>query len=272
MKFKLIQFGTLLVIVMSIVYMAQTQDGYGHDASDHEPQFYVNSSGEVLVEKTDSPNPLDPRDDAHNSYSDSSGNNTESASSWALRYYASPMISGGHESDDEINFVFGARLDVTASAGNTSCSGRITPDVTMNMGLTTDYFWGGQGSIELKIVSTYAYTTDYSPEYYLGTHSFYCPGGEILAKNNTREIRIRVSNTDIKKKQDGTISVSLTTGKGSLHAEYTKGTEVTRKEVHAYPFGFSTKLEPTFWTRAGGLSNQMDKSAKTNAKLVVYPP
>ncbi len=157
MKSKLIQCATLLVFVMTIVFMAQAPNGFGHGLGgdhtnmDHPPQFEVDYW-------TGRPCPpfiysVDPR--SNTDYSGSSGNGTGSASSWALRYYASPLYNGyggqvydpNEANAEQINakrtreaqMVFGVRVDLSASAGNSSCSGSVTPNVTrsLEMGLTT---------------------------------------------------------------------------------------------------------------------------------------
>ena len=131
MPFKFIRFITLLIFVMSLVYVGQTQDVYGHEPYLHPPQFHVSSwDGKPLANMDDDPCALDPRD--YRDYSDSSGNGTESASSWALRYYGSSLISGKHDSDDEVNLVFGARVDLSASAGNSSCSRYLNVSLLLN--------------------------------------------------------------------------------------------------------------------------------------------
>ena len=94
MKFQLIQLTTLIIFVMSLVYMAQTQDVYGHDPSNHPPEFYVDCTYGVYDGTEQTSNNQDPR--AYTDYSDSSGNGTASASSWYLRYYASGVINGNH--------------------------------------------------------------------------------------------------------------------------------------------------------------------------------
>ena len=271
MKSKFIQLATLFIFVMSVVYMVQTQNGYGHGASEHPPEFYVDPSGDPLTEDPDDcPCARDPRDVSD--YSGSNGNGTGSASSWALRYYASPIISGNHDSDDEVNLVFGARLDFTASAGITSCSGSATPSITMDLGLTTDYTWGGPVRVLLIISDTKGHLPVIVEP--LTNIPLVCmpvdlKGGTV---DKTGEVKIRISDTDITDKQEGSIDVQLTSGSGSASGSYTVGSEVKRSEVHAYPYGFRCKLTPSFGTFAWILSHQMDKSAQTSGKMDPVDP
>jgi hypothetical protein len=173
------------------------------------------------------------------------------------------MISGGHASDDETNYVFGARIDFSASAGNSSCSGSILPTVTMDMGLTSDFSWGGNGRIKLSTSDTVGHIPQSKWGFSWCTRVD-CPGGSV---DEQREVEIRVSSTEITDKQSGDLEVSLTSGEGSVSAKYTVGTDVQRTEVHAYPYGFSCTLKPTFWTWVRGLSDQMDKKAEVSGFL-----
>ena len=45
MKRRFVECAVLLGIVMSVMFLAQTQDGLGHSKNMHDPQFDVDSSG-----------------------------------------------------------------------------------------------------------------------------------------------------------------------------------------------------------------------------------
>ena len=146
MKFQLLLLTTLIIFVISLVYLEQTQNVDGHDPSNHPPNFYVDCTLGAYdsVEKTN--DNQDPR--VYTDYSDSSGSGTTSASSWYLKYYASGVINGGHTYRDDSEMVYGARVSLSASAGNSSCSGSFSPSLTQDMGLNEDHTrWTGTSKI-----------------------------------------------------------------------------------------------------------------------------
>lgn len=50
MKFKFIRLATLVIFVMSVVYMGPVQNVFGHSPSEHAPQFHVDCTyGEPLT-------------------------------------------------------------------------------------------------------------------------------------------------------------------------------------------------------------------------------
>ena len=288
MKFKLIQVAVISIFVISVVALFHAPYGFGHDLTgnhtnlSHPPQFYVDCDGKPMDEYI-SGNSIDPRQ--HTGYFDSSGNGTENASSWELKYYPSPLYSGdggkvskpkdpnsavqkrhadliNTQRISEIQMVFGARCDFSASAGNSSCSGSVTPNLVMDMGLTTDYAWGGEATITLKIPSKTVHSPSLNPNI--------CTSRRIegpVVKPLKGEVEIRVSDTTITNKQSGEIKVSLESGSGSVSASYTEGTEVQRKEVHAYPYGFSMTLSVGWWHAKWYEAMQMDKSATVSGFL-----
>ena len=155
MKFKLVQFATLLIFVMSVVYMGQVPNVFAGEVSTHPPEFYVDDKGTNQGGNATGPNGQkykDPR--IHSKYKDSDGNGTDSASSWLVQYEASGLINGGHKEgrDNAAEQVYGVRVDLSASAGNSSCSASSIPSLTDDVGLTADNpGWSGHGRVILTI-------------------------------------------------------------------------------------------------------------------------
>jgi len=280
MTAKLVQLITLFALALSVVYMAQVPNSFGHDPSNHPPEFYVDEGGNYAgVQRTDSN--YDPRDD--NDYKDSFGNGSESASSWALRYYASGEINGGHNEDnhDENNdaeMVYGARVDLSASAGNSSCSGSVTPSLTDDMGLTSkNPGWSGHGKVVLNIED--------NPEAHYMISAVTIPtGGPILEipvyrcvpvnvegtsyDSGWKNIEIQVSDATIQDKKSGGISGEVSYGPAKVSGSYTQGTDITRKEVHAYAYGVEFSLGFRWWqTIKSSVASQLDKTATASGNL-----
>ena len=269
MKFKLIQITGLLIFVMSIVYIAQTPVGYGHSEDQHPPEFYVDKDGTNKgAEKIgpDGKKRKDPRID--DEYSDSSGNGTESASSWKMVYYASGQINGGHKKDKDAEQVYGARVDLSASAGNSSCSGSAAPSLTDDMGLTGDNpGWSGNAQIILTIKAKD--DAHLRKRMWLGTgfHEWCTLVNVQEAKLDTEQqnIGIQVQETTITSKKSGTIGAALGYGPASISATWSSGSDVAREGVVcAYAFGIDAKLVSTAHE---SVSPQLDKTAWVTGDL-----
>ena len=160
MKIKWIRLTILLIFLMSVVYVGHVQNSFGLEVSSHPPEFYVDDNGENKGGNRTGPNGETYKDPRTNpTYSGSSGNGTESASSWKLIYEASGLINGGHAEDHPehknkaAEMVYGVRVDLSASAGNSSCSGSAMPSLTDDMGLSENNIpgWSGNARVLLKI-------------------------------------------------------------------------------------------------------------------------
>ena len=275
MKFKLFQIATLLAFVTSIVYMAQTPNGYGHDASEHPPEFYVDDNGDYAGTKPTGPDGetyKDPRVDRD--YSGSSGNGTESASSWALRYYASGLINGNHSADDEPEMVYGARVDLSASAGNSSCSGSAMPSLTDDMGLTADHTgWSGRGRIVLEIsgkegahfqIPDILMTIPPRVVYHC---VFSKDVDESKYDTGPKDIRIEVSATVITESDSTEISAEVSYGSAKVSGKRTGSVSKSSTGVYSYPTGIEASLTVSAWNRAWNVDSQLDKSANVSGNL-----
>ena len=58
MKRRFVECAVLLGIVMSVMFLAKTQDGIGHSTCEHKPVFYVDKDGD---EVGDDSSEYDPR-------------------------------------------------------------------------------------------------------------------------------------------------------------------------------------------------------------------
>lgn len=265
MKFKLIQFATLLAFVMSIIFLAHTPNGFGHGASEHPPEFYVSYwTGSYVGTSPTHMYDVDPR--SYTSYSGSSGNGTESASSWALKYYASGLISGDHADDNEIEMVYGAEVSLSASAGSSSCSGSVSPGLTDHMGLTASHEgWSGRGQIVLTISGK-------EDAHYLVTAPiiFYKKVDVEESKYDTgdQNIDIQVQSTNITNTESVAITGTVSYGPASGSASLTTSAAVEREGViYAYTTGITASLPVGFWLRLGGVEDQLTKSADVSGNL-----
>ena len=265
MKFKLVQFAILLVFVMSILFMAYTPNGFGHGASEHPPEFYVDYwSGSYAGTSPTHMYHVDPR--SYSSYSGSSGDGTESASSWALKYCASGLISGNHADDNEIEMVYGAQVSLSASAGNSSCSGSVSPGLTDDMGLTASHNgWSGRGQIVLTISEKK--DAHYQMPFGWGYICNKVDVDESKYDTTPQNIDIEVQSTRITNTQSGSITGGVGYGPASASATWSSSAAVERDGIYAYTTGITASLPVGFWLSVGGVDSQLVKSASVSGNL-----
>lgn len=307
MKFKLIQFAILLAFVMTIVFMAQIPNGFGHSLGGshthmiHPPEFHVDPSGDSIG-PVPCPCSNDPRESEHRDYKDSHGNGTGSATSWALRYYASPLYNGDggqvHTPADpnsavqkrnsakinaaratESQMVFGARVDLSASAGNSSCSGSVQPSLTDDMGLTSDLSgWSGQGNITLVISKKDDAHIRVANPFGMGFSYICVPTDleETIYNPGWQDIEIGVSDTKLTNKKTRGIEGALKGGPASLTAKWIVENSVEREGVvYAYPEGIEVTLRCPWGVILGDGASQQDKRSNVQGNLgtaITAPP
>lgn len=273
MKIKWIRLTTLLIFVMSVVYLGHVQNSFGLEVSEHPPEFYVDDNGESQGGKKEGPNGeeyKDPRE--YPTYSGSSGNGTESASSWKMVYEASGLINGGHKENHPehknkaAEMVYGVRVDLSASAGNSSCSGSAMPGLTDDMGLTADNpGWSGSGRIELLISEkkdAHRIRRVWWPVYFEWCQKIDVEESGLDTKQ--QDIEIRVQKTTITDKKSGGIEGGLSWGPASVSATWSTGSDVAREGLHAYAAGISATLTSS---EHSSVNPQLDKTADAEGDL-----
>ena len=301
MKVKMFQLLGLFILVMSINFMTHIQKGFGHDLTgnhtnmSHPPEFYV----DYWTGKTYGSNThmylVDPR--SFSTFSGSSGNGTGSASSWALEYYATSRYSGDggkvdtpadpdnsvqKQRSDLVNkrrisepeMIIAAKIDLSASAGNSSCSGSAQPYLTDDMGLNYDEFstgWAGQAKLDLQIPAkegVHELVIIPNPEY---GASYACVPRRNVTKSSYdpgwQDISIEISNTKLSKKTSKGIEASLSSGPATFSGHWTVENSVEKEGIYAYPTGIEVTLGVPFdWIILNRIS-QLDKSANVKGYI-----
>lgn len=274
MKFKFIRLATLLIFVMSVVYLGHVQNSFGHDVSSHPPEFYVDDDGTNQGANKNGPDGeiyKDPR--TNPTYHDSDGNGTHTAFSWKMVYEASGLINGGHienhpeHKNKASEMVFGVRVDLSASAGNSSCSGSASPSLTDDMGLSENNVpgWSGNAKIVISIPKkkdVHRLYTVWWPVYFIWCREIDVEKAGLDTKY--RNIGIRVQKTTITDKKSGEISGELGYGPASISATWSSGTDVAREGIHAYSFGITATLTSTAHE---SVHFQLDKTTDVDGDL-----
>ncbi len=297
LKMNTLKISAILLSVVSIVYLVQTPIGFGHDLGgdhtnlSHPPELYVNSwTGETHLESTNM-YIVDARLDPYPE--DSSGNGDKSATSWALRFYASSLYNanGGivavptppiteiqrqhvaslnAQRTTEPEQIFGVKLSLSASAGNSSCSASATPSVTDNKGLSTEYFAAGwSGNVDLKLSIPEQTVTVLVPS--LGRYGPYLRPMPLTFAGKYEpdllNIEIDVSETVLTEKVTKAIGGAVAEGAAQLTAQFTVENTIEREGLYAYPTGIDATLDVPYWIVITQGAKQFTKDADIGGNL-----
>ena len=270
LKMNALKISAILFFVVSIIYMAQTPHGFGHEASLHPPQFRMSSNAEPIQsdhpEYYDNVRSTDPR--LGHVYGDSSGDNTTSASAWVKSYYASGVISGGHMKDEDNEMVYGVRIDLSASAGNSSVSGSIVPSLSQIGGIpVTHPGWFGTGQVKLNIhakenahrISGY-YQTIGDKKYWVA----YCYDYDAAKSPLDTEvvyISIEITTGSESVTESGELSLGVTGGPATASAKWGKSKSQVRNGLYAIPTKIEASLTSHPWISYYWIDMQQDKDA-----------
>ncbi len=134
MKRRFFECALLLGIVMSVMFLAQTPDGIGHDKSNeengppHKPPGHTHNSS-TNVDSDGNPVTSGGCDPRGNHYSGDCGIGSEHATAWGFRYYAGKYSPSPGDEDNATQNVFAVRVDAEASTGSNHARVTVTPGI-----------------------------------------------------------------------------------------------------------------------------------------------
>ncbi|RKU14280.1 hypothetical protein C6501_08405 [Candidatus Poribacteria bacterium] len=280
LKINALKISAILFFVVSIIYMAQTPQGFGHSPSSHNPNFYVNCNGDATnVDSTDPDGgkfgkdgePLfDPR--TLQSYKGSTGDREHDASSWARRYYASNVVTANHYDDIETEMIIGARLDLYVSAGANSVSGSVSPSLTDDGGINKSWGWKGKGSLDLLISgSDNAHRVIYVPISLKPFRVFrYCQVikvKESKLQTGLKTIGIKIVDGSESETESDELSLELSEGPAKVNAKWSRSTTKVMEDVYAKITGINASLSGSALDDFFQVTEQLDKSATATGHL-----
>lgn len=276
MKFKLIQFATLLIFVMSVVYMAPPRDGFGSIGTCHMPAFYVDGNGDNIGKNPTNPKiPVGGDDDPRwKSFSPivcgTNGSRYVKQEGW---YYRPGILNGGtsehHTEGDNLTHarqgVFKLVLTAVASAGSTTAEASLTPSIDgINVHPTpaskrTSY--QGNGKINLHIPELVYHVT-------MNRNYRWCNERTAeehkLQMDNYANLYLDISVTKFTKRKNLSVSASDKTGNVSIGYSQDQGEEW--EDLRETRYGIEGRVGNTFWTKYPGIDLQ-GKSATADGNL-----
>ncbi len=268
LKINTLKISAILFFVMSIIYMAQTPQGFGHSPSQHDPQFRIGSNANPIQsdhpEYYDSRLSLDPRDG--HVFGDISGNNTTSASSWVKTYYASGVINGNHLKDSDIEMVYGVRIDLAASAGNSSVSGSVSPSLSQIGGIPANHpGWFGSGQVKLNIhakenahqICGY-YQKIFGKTYWVAVcYDYDAPHSEL--DTDVQIIALEITTGSDSVTESGELNLGVSAGPATASGKWSKSKSQVRNGVYVIPTKIKASLTCDPWTSYYWIDMQQDK-------------
>ncbi len=245
MKVKLIHMAMLLFFVMSVMFLAQTQDGIGHSANMHDPVFHVDGSGNEVAFGQGN----DPRGRSFWKCSDGSYIGYMWSEGWQ---YEGGLLNGatedqtndpnntGHPRDDKDQSIYALQIRLDCNAYFNVCQSEIKPSIKyVDVLPPRRHTFQGWGSVEL-IFSGLCYS-----EECLGSDGNYHEREIEIEETNWAEgqaILAKVTLNEYADKRTGSWGAGLTQGPLAVSASYSHGYEEKHNDLHARGFGIKAKL------------------------------
>lgn len=249
MKVKLIHMAMLLFFVMSVMFLAQTQDGIGHSANEHDPVFHVDGNGNEVAFGQGN----DPRGLSFGKSSDGSVIGELWSEGWQ---YGGGLLNGateeqtndptkaGHPSDDTDQAIYILQIGADCYAGHYSCRSEIKPSVKyVDVLAPRRHTFQGWGSVEL-IFSGVCYQEVVGGGL-LSPYSYEEREREETRWSAGQAVLVKVTLNEYAEKRTGSWGAGITQGDGTISASYSHEYEEKHNDLHARGFGIKAKLTAT---------------------------
>ncbi len=245
MKRKFFECAILLGIVMSVMFLAQTQDGIGHSANMHDPVIHVDGSGNEVAFGQGN----DPR--GRSFWKCSNGANI--GNMWSEGWqYEGGLLNGatedqtndptnsGHPRDDKDQSIYVLQIRLDCNAYSNGCRSEIKPSIKyVDVLPRRDQTFQGWGSVEL-IFSGLCYQ-----EERLGSDGRYYKHDVTIEETRWEKgeaIFLKVTLNEYADKRTGSWGAGLTQGPFSLSTSFSHEFEEKYNDLHARGFGLKAKL------------------------------
>ena len=267
MKRKFFECAILLGIVMSVMFLAQTQDGIGHSANDHDPVFHVDGSGNEVAFGQGN----DPRGRSFWKSSDGSYIGYVWSEGWQ---YEGGLLNGstedqtndptntGHPGDDTDHAIYALQIRADCNAFLNMCVSEIKPSIKyVDVLPPRRHTFQGWGSVEL-IFSGLCYS-----EKLLGSDGRYYEKEHTIEETRWEEgqaILVKVTLNEYADKRTSSWGAGLTQGPLTLSTSYSHGYEEKHNDLHARGFGIKAQLS---YSKFDKISFMRDKYAGASGYL-----
>ncbi|RKU17163.1 hypothetical protein C6501_04480 [Candidatus Poribacteria bacterium] len=152
MKRRFFECALLLGIVMSVMFLAQTPDGIGHDASEgHKDESHTHNPSTNVDPETGEPVTSGGCDPRGNHYSGKNGNIWNGYQhAWGFRYGVGTYSTSPRGPDYDTENVWYLRVDAVASTGSMEASVSVTPSIYLEHFDKKEASWQGSARGRVK--------------------------------------------------------------------------------------------------------------------------
>lgn len=277
MKFKMVQFGTLLVLVISIVYMLPPRVGFGHAECLHEPSRWIGTKtfpiggkfeGKFIGSKPTGATirgPHDPRGKSfHKPICGKNGDEYVSTEAWYFEggeLDGTRTSKGGHYPHNK-HKVYKIELKLEASTGSWTASGSVSPTVDGRFA-TTSHTGHGSALITLDIFKTRYHEILDVLSYYMGCREHESDEYK-WHPDEAIEIGVIISLSEITKQKSGKIALSASGEYGGTSiggsGEWTTSWSEKKKQPYGEGYGVTAKVGCSWWDRDEIVKKQRKKA------------
>ena len=269
MKRRFFECAILLGVVMSVMFLAQTPDGIGHNREDpntgapHKPPGHTHNPA-AKVDSKGKPVSTGGQDPRGKHYSGNDGIGTENASAWGIRYYPGLYNHSANGPNSDTQNVYSVSVTANASTGERHARVTVTPGVDQIEYLDLTQYPDERATWQGVATGT----VTFSPVNYHARKR--------LSKSGCREVSIKkdtwtetaflnliVKKVNIargdKRTYGGGFSSNVVTLTATSEHSYTASSD--EREARGYQFLLQLKAI------ADGVSKYQDKSATGSGKL-----
>ena len=249
-------------IVMTIVVLAPSYDGFGHSANQHLPDFYIDDNGKRPPSAS-----KDPRWKSFNEITcGSNGSKYVEAKAW---YFKPGILEAGssaiHTPGDELSYadqmIYEVELFGMVSTNLNNAEGWLRPQLSGLSAHTTPSHGrtahGGEGRINLIIPELDYHVPGFM--YYRCFEKTAQKHEYVMDNNVSIYIDVRVKSE--KKRKKGDLSISPTSTYGSVSFGYEQSHESSYVTLATESFGIEAKVGNKWWKNYPGIKLQ-EKTAK----------
>ena len=278
MKVKLIHMAMLLFFVMSVMFLAQTQDGIGHDdpydpdkensppphkppGHTHYPSIYVHH---ITGKPLDSGN-CDPRGKHFSGTCGNLGDRDHSA--WGFRYGGGTYADSPLGPDCDTQNVWYVRVNVEASTGKRHASVTVTPEIYLTHYDEDEGSWQGSASGTV----TFSGVCYHEPFFYYWCSEVNREGDAWpdTEEPETGYLDLKVQKAKITKGDKKTFGAGFESNGAKLTAVSENTYETSYDDLHARGYCFKLKLNTGFFSVSSAIAELQDKSAEGNGQLML---
>lgn len=261
MKRRFFECALLLGIVMSVMFLAQTPDGIGHNEIDpeteeaHEPPGHTHDPSTNVDPNTGEPVTTGGEDPRGNHYSGICGNTEDGYQhAWGFRYGGGTYSTSTTGPDNDTQNVWYIRVDAVASTGSRDASITVTPSIYLTHFHKKEDSWQGSAEGSASFSGVCYHTGLLCIEHSRSGDSWTATGF----------LDLTVKDAEIEEQETREYGGGFESNGASLTANSKHSYTTKYKDLHARGYRFIIELKGSFFDKYPKLQ---DKDASGSGQL-----